>query len=68
MASETVTPSQTLRLADHFPLVSKQCQKQASTFFKCFSTKGEQPPEGVSSNALMMAKTFTPAISAVEMM
>ncbi len=47
MTYETVPPTK-LKLADHFPLVSKKCEKQASAFFECFYTKGEQPPEGVS--------------------
>ncbi|CAM9470836.1 unnamed protein product, partial [Choristocarpus tenellus] len=35
-----------LRLAEHFPLVSKACKKPATAFFDCFSEKGNQPPEG----------------------
>ncbi len=61
MTSETVPPT-TLKLADHFPLVSKKCQKQASVFFECFYTKGEQPPEGVSKQQCIDNQGFPPAV------
>lgn len=40
-----------LRLAGHFPLVDKSCKKPAAKFFKCFSVKADQPPEGVRRNS-----------------
>lgn len=43
-----------LRLADHFPLIRKECKKQATDFFTCFSEKGDQPPEAVSGTCICL--------------
>jgi len=30
-----------IRVQDHFPLVLKECKKEAAVFFHCFTTHGE---------------------------
>lgn len=35
-----------MHVADHFPLIRKECEREALEFFQCFSAHGKQKQEG----------------------